>query len=330
MVIDAACARRPEPGQAGYVLPLTLGVVFVLSLVLAMTLQQVDSAASRSRLLAEQAEFAVDSLSIEQEIAFRALVETLASRTELLDETEVTYLTRTPSEWATQGESRPWAGYFGLPLPDTLTGGTYEVRIQDSRGLLDLNYANPDYLEFLARIFGIPAARRPQSARALAEHISDRKAAQSKVSADPDFDPEPPGLLSPDEVCLLPDWSETDPCKQLPDLHFNFTAASGSLLNFDLAPDALKAQLLPNGLSATGFQATMAWSRVQQDHGFYDDFLGFGGQNMDFVVSIRQGSNRLHRRFRFLVGLGLHDRPIRLVEDTREPVTTRPAANAPN
>ena len=241
-----ACAapRRRNGGDAlrlgkqrGFVLAVTLWVLAIVAIAAAYFAERMQHATQ----LAQQAQ-----------LRTQALVQMAGTRAEILFR-----IATTPISLYGLGDSAKDA----IALDDRAYGGLGNtlVRLQDNRGLLNLNVASDDQLERFLNVLGAPAARRAAMIDALRDyidvdnlkHLNGAEAADYAAAGLPP--PRNAKLITPFEAKNIFGWKEVAPLWQdnlLPSL----TTTSGS---FSINPNTALWQVLAtiNGMTPAAAQA---------------------------------------------------------------------------
>jgi DNA uptake protein ComE-like DNA-binding protein len=223
--------------QRGFVLATTLWVLAILTVAAAYFAERMQHA----RQLAEQAQ-----------LRTQALVDMAGTRAEILFR-----LATTPISLYGLGASAQDA----IALDDRAYGGLGDtlVRLQDNRGLINLNFARDDQLERFLNVLGVPAARRAAMIDTLRDYVDedDLKHLNGAEAADYAAAGLPPPrnakLITPFEAKNIYGWKEVAPLWQ-DNLLARLTTTSGSYsVNPNTAPWQVLATI--SGMTPEAAQA---------------------------------------------------------------------------
>lgn len=279
-----------EPSQspdhaAGFAMPLVLLVLAVLSFTAAVSLSalKTEQEFQLYRLSAVESAYAIES--VREEIIWRALLETYGKESgEFTTDGVDRYRAKTPDgPWNRSGESLLWTGvYSDHPLP---IGGVV-VRVQDTVGLLDLNHANSNYVNFLADTLGVDASAKSGAVRSLGQKVDLLKS--SRITSDEQFRTGLKlGLSSSIELCGLRGWTDIELCADgAPELSEVVVAGNGGLTNIRFAPERVRSLVFGHAKAISLSEEQLSWREVQQKWGFYDPLINSSPGGLVYIVRV--------------------------------------------
>jgi hypothetical protein len=283
-------ARRDH----GFALPLVLAVLAVLSYLVAIGVQRIEVARAESRLAQSNVRAIIDLSRLEQDITWRAVLETIGTQPSVLDSQPDTFLARPPrNEWLPNGQAYIWSPTYETGSDRSLPPAL--VLIRDEASKIDLNQPTEGFMRLLAERAELsPGARR----RAIDELRAYR---ESRTPAAIDTDdrlslPIRSGLLDPMEVCTLPSWADWSLCQDEEAFRMLFTAGQGVISNIRLLSEEASRFLLGTRYDERSDVRETQWGELRANYGFYNPIegLGFGGVRFDVTILV-QNSNRARR-----------------------------------
>jgi type II secretory pathway component PulK len=226
--------------------------------VLAVTLWVLAIVAVAAAYFAERMEHAT-RLAEQAQLRTQALVDMAGTRAEMLFR-----VATTPFSLYGLGDSAKDA----IALDDRAYGGLGNtlVRLQDNRGLLNLNVVSDDQLERFLNVLGVPAARRAAMIDTLRDYVDEDNLKHLNGAEAADYaaanlpPPRNAKLITPIEARNIFGWKEVAPLWQdnlLPSL----TTTSGS---FSVNPNTAPWQVLAtiNGMTPAAAQAIVQARRA--------------------------------------------------------------------
>ena len=283
-------SRRPASSDRGFALPLALAVLLVLSMIAIILTERILTAQSLTRSDTSAVDRALEFHIIEQDLIWRALLE-LYGIQPVLDRQRV-YVAEPPSSpWPRDGTLMSWNGnYLSSPVavnPDK----KFSIRVKDVSGLIDVNYANREYIQFLAEKFEVPAGQKGAATDRLLTEIQARKPSMEE-STGIENSPLFMGLHDVTEICAMTGWSASRMCRdegQLKDVAY---AGLGMITNISLASPEVKKLLLGNMVSSEPAENRLLWRQIQQDRGFIDFFISDGEGYQTYQITVKHPDSR--------------------------------------
>ena len=298
---------RVRHTQSGFVLPLTLALIMALAFSLSLVLEQTANSRMRAALFTDVALQAFEDHAVEQEIVYRALLELHGRDHSNQTSDQPPYMGLVPTgNWQARSVPFMWTGVYGAdPIEGSTdtTQMTHWVSVQDTSGLLDVNYSDPNYLTFLADYLEIPPSQRRRAVRDFRQLIQDSKWFGDKKTDRVD------GLARASQLCQQPIWSRAALCKAPSDLTHYLTAREGRLPNYRTMPEYLKRQLIPDYESLDWLQGSMAWESLRRSLGFPGYLEAIGGELTHYMVTVSHPKDAFQKRFMLNVLYERHGRP---------------------
>lgn len=251
----------------GFALPLTLGVLLVLSLTTLGVMQSIDTFTDRIEYFKTDTESDWGLYSVEQQVVWDALIaQDKIQRSGRLAEigNGPVVADERHSRWQTDSEPMRY-------LHDTQDDGerlAYNVKVQDKLGLLDINIVNKDYLNFVARTLEISSGQRRHMTNALRDEIERHK--RVKQTDDELFrNSSVTGLNTAYDLCRVKSWKSSSQCSNPTNLLHFIHFGSGLLANTRLSPKHITDKIgIRHNLG--DLDKMLDWERIQQREGFYD------------------------------------------------------------
>lgn len=253
-------------------MPLCLIAIALLALSAVSLLELLNAATARAQFAQNQAEKEWSRHSVEQQVIWRTLIESVARRSAndfQATPRQIQELRRSAGAWNNVSIDLEWGGVHGNT---DVEQNRFQVRVQDARGLLDVNYANPEYLNFVARVLQVPVTgRRPAVAELLGRIsrfqdvtlIGDERFRLKDIT----------GIDRREELCVLDRWAEIPFCKRDSSIFQYATFGNGILPNINLTPNYLREAMGVDTRELTSVSARIDWERIQRIEGFYDPML---------------------------------------------------------
>ncbi|MAT34628.1 MAG: hypothetical protein CMK06_05730 [Ponticaulis sp.] len=309
-------AKEKTVFEAGFALPFALVVLVAISFTLSILALQVQSSQDRAAVYVNAIGEQKALITVEQELAYRALLEFYGVDRDL----------------DPLGENQDDIRYRGAPVSGKfyIDGGVYPfestyqriappqdlpevlVRVQDIEGLLDLNYQSEAYLTYVAYLAGVRSGEQMRAARILNEAVGEVKQ-EVTVDRRPVH-----GLWSPRQLCGLPIWKEAEICEDRARMAFTFAGRSGLLPNYFLTPQSLRDLIGPDGGENFDPGTYLAWIQTQEKYKFYDAFAESGGRGMEYVVAISERGSHKQKRFKISLRRSNGMRPFSVSEVVEE------------
>ena len=273
--------------QRGFALPLTLGVLLLLSITATGILHIIDQSIQRAQLLKSSAHQQWAQYSIEQELIWIALKERNAAKSrELVNNFQQN--TRPHREDIAPWNTSSRVMEFVYRPDEEASRQDYQVKVQDMIGLLDLNVPDPDYLNFVGKLLELPATSRRMMVNDLHQellefrnmHMIDDELFRSSAIN---------GLGRTHDLCQIQSWSTSKMCKEPISFAHYFSFGSGLMANPRFSPDHL-IQTLGLDNRSTDIDKLIGWERIQQREGFYSPLQSNRGGGSDFHIWMRSTS----------------------------------------
>lgn len=305
--------------ERGFVLPLTLVLIVALAFLLTLTMEQIASARARAAVFNQIAINGFDRHAVEQDIVYRALLERFGrDYSRSLDLQSFTYKGAAPTgEWAADSQAFVWGGVYQSGEQTNGIAGhlqRFDVKIQDTSGLLDINYTDEAYVTFLADYLSLPTARQRRAVSDLRATIDDRKWLGDSRS------PRVHGFYRPAELCLQEIWREAPICDTPSKVAFTLTAREGRLPNFDTMPTWMRRYFVPDYDSLPPLRARSEWDKFRRERGMLGVFEAFGGLRLNYIVAIHEQNTTYQDRFMLDVVSDRQGRPYTIIDRITEPV----------
>jgi hypothetical protein len=283
------------PSDQGFALPFGLVVLVALAFSLATLAIHVKlsqrTAAVYSIALADQIAFA----SVEQELVYRALLEYHGRQPSVgfLEEAEPEfYGPRIEAPFFTRGEVHAFQAVYGqrAPLFDDMP--TMIMKLQDTEGMLDVNYKSEGYLTYLAELSGVSPSEAKRAGavlnRALIENQRPLSAKRHQVF----------GLSHAHQICDLEIWNSSEICESRAELAFMFATRQSLMPNFRYVSDELKLEIAPQVDYGPRAGSELAWIRIQEQRGFYDHLSFSTGNGLEYIVALSREDSTKQKRFK--------------------------------
>ncbi|MFN3214019.1 MAG: hypothetical protein ACE37M_13025 [Henriciella sp.] len=294
-------------------MPLCLVVIALLALTAATLSQSLQTATARAQLQKDVIDFEWSMHNLEQQVVWRSVLEravvnaqfdgqAISGRTATLIELSGPWDKRsTPMEWQSLYEN------------EDLENDRYEVTVQDTRGLLDINYPSESYLSFALRSMDIPPSKRRRALEEIRSRISDFQAL--RIVGDEGYRTNTvTGLTGIADLCGLETWGSFELCDAPVALAKYLTFGSGSLPNIKLTPDSLRDEMGVRAFGSSDAALISDWERVQQREGFYDPLLASGPGGSRFHVWLHDQSTGTQRFFELHHSLDPNLSPFRITQ----------------
>ncbi len=315
--------RTTNPGrkraESGFVMPLCLVVIALLALTAVTLMQSLNSATARAQLQKDMLDREWAKHNVEQQIIWRALVQNVVASSRSGFEPlspAAAQLQEAAGRWDTQFDAMDWNGvHANTDLPN----GRFKVYVQDARGLLDLNYAQDAYLDYLTRLLKVPASSRRAAIGSVREQIAAFQ--QLTTQGDEGFRTKTViGLTGKNELCRLRGWQDQPLCEPGTELFRYATFGSGAIPNVQLMPKHLKDDIGLKQSTDRLATAILEWESVQQSEGFYDPFQSAGGGGLRYHIWVHDESYSTRSFFALELVLDSGQRPFNISQRVDEEV----------
>lgn len=263
---------RLRHAERGFVLVLTLGVMAIVTIAAAYFSEKVSNAVALAQQSRQNSQSSIDLAATRAEILYRLATTSLT----------VDGLGRGNTVIAL--DNRPYRAI----------GGTL-VRLQDSRGLLNLNQTPDDRLERFLGIMGIPAEQRNHLIDTLRDYIDADKLERLNGAEEPQYlarglpPPTNNALATPGEVRRIIGWRDTPQLWQ----SGRFTDLTTTSTVLGLNPNTAPAEILATLPGMNDELAKTLISRRQQapitHPGQLAAFAGIPEQLLDMQIMVLPG-----------------------------------------
>jgi hypothetical protein len=264
-------------------MPLCLVVIALLALTAVTLMQSLAAATERAQLQKDMIDRDWARHNVEQQIIWRATIEAaaLSTRTDFQGLSPAgEQLRSSAGPWDTRSNPMAWKGVHSNT---DVAQDRFKIIVQDARGLLDVNYRDQSYLDFMIRTIGFSAAGRRTAVDSLLAKIDSFRTLS--IQGDEAYRTRNiTGITRKEDLCQLRGWSEQSLCENDTEMLRYVTFGSGVLPNILLTPDDLKDKI---GLRTSRERAPLAiieWEEVQQREGFYDPLQSSNGSGLRFHV----------------------------------------------
>ncbi len=320
-------ARPAADREAGYVIPFVLVVVLILSLSVASLAETLSVARERAQLRGQETRARLNTYSIEQEIAYRALLEYYGKLpVDQFGSGATRYRAREPENtWTTDSTVYKWSGVYrrSASLPSPLD--ERRVSIQSTNGLPDLAARDPDILRLYAERLGLNGLKSRRAVSILLQYQEKQRekligSLGEENQQDPFYrDAAGKPLFLPQEVCSLEVWSEIAVCDRPDKVAFSLSVGAGMQPNLDDAPSHMIATLLGQTGPGDKVEVDRAWSSMLREAGVEPSLGRLFALGSQLVVAIETSDPGKQIRIRLEVTGSDGERPYAVLERVIEP-----------
>lgn len=311
--------RTADQTQGGYVFVLALVTIAVIALGMIGTANLVQANLIRTSETKDYNLRSLDALSERNRIIF-ALIKELDERPPEIDPTASLVPNLGFSSASGSMADNLYSDRFAwdpellgqrLETPDGLA-----VTVLDHTGLIDLNARNDTYLAHVAAVMGVDSPKSAVDAlRDFTDEDSLKRASGGEQASYPDtvHVPNAP-LRTPEEVCEVLYWRESEVCRNALLRSTRTVAGEGHLVRFRTASAEVRELLLPQSSSDERSQQIVEWVRLSEALGFFDLALMGGQSGPRYTIIVEDPKKHTFSRVDVLIAPGDAPRPFEVLQ----------------